>query len=68
MDNPIDTKVIDNFNEIKNLVKFLELDAYKNSNGNIAAGLRLRKGLRLLKVKIAELVKLTVEIDKKKNT
>jgi len=66
--NNTDSKVIDNFNEIKNLVKLLELDAYKNSNGNVAAGLRLRKGLRMLKTKVADLVRLTVEIDKKKNT
>ena len=37
----------------------------KNANGTAAAGVRARKGLRQLQTKSKELVKLTIEIDKK---
>lgn len=50
--------------EIKTLVESIELDALKNANGNSAAGVRLRKGLRMLKVKAASLVKASVDLDK----
>lgn len=53
--------------EIKTLVEALELDVHKNANGNHAAGIRSRKGLRALKVQAASLVKLMVERDKQKS-
>lgn len=59
-DNPVLAK----WNELKDLVEALELDAVKNSRGVAAAGVRLRKGLRQLKARSAELVKLTVARDK----
>lgn len=52
------------FTELKEVVSALELDAAKNDKGNAAAGVRLRKGLRLLKQKVSELVKTSVELDK----
>lgn len=52
------------WDELKAVVTELELDVHKNASGNNAAGVRVRKGLRSLKVKAAELVKLTVELDK----
>jgi len=60
-----DNKVLDKWNELKTLVESLELDVVKNSKGTIAAGVRARKGLRQLQAKSKELVKLTIELDKK---
>lgn len=57
-------KVLDRWNEIKSLVEALEHDVTKNSRGNAAAGVRARKGLRDLKSKVSDLVKLTIELDK----
>lgn len=55
------------WDEIKVLVEELDLDAAKNSRGVAAAGVRLRKGLRLIKKECSELVKLTVTLDNKKS-
>ena len=60
------SSIIDQWNEIKVLVESLDLDVVKNANGNSSAGVRARRGLRLLKNKSAELVKTTIEADKKK--
>ena len=43
----------------------LDLDIVKNANGNASAGVRARRGLRLLKSKSAELVKTTIAEEKK---
>ena len=56
--------MIDKFNELKQLILDLELDANKNYAGNISAGLRFRKGLRLVKAKANMLIRTTVEIDR----
>lgn len=56
--------VLEKWNCLKELVESLELDAHKNAKGTAAAGVRLRKGLRTLKTRAGELVKLTVELDK----
>ena len=58
--------VTDQWNEIKVLVESLDLDVAKNAAGNASAGVRARRGLRLLKTKTAELVKATIEADKAK--
>lgn len=58
--------VIDKWNELKAVVSELELQVVKNANGTAAAGVRARKGLRQLKSMAAELVKLTIELDKSK--
>jgi hypothetical protein len=52
--------------EVKAMVDELELDVQKNSRGNAAAGVRTRKGLRALRKKVTDLVKLTVSLDKEK--
>jgi len=52
-----DKQTLDLWNEIKILVESLELDVHKNATGNQSAGVRARKGLRLLKNKSHELVK-----------
>ncbi len=60
------SNVIDKWNEIKVLVETLELDVHKNASGNASAGVRARRGLRLLKSNAAELVKLTISEEKSK--
>jgi len=50
-------EIIDLWAEVKTLVETLEVDVHKNANGNKSAGVRVRKGLRLLKGKSGELVK-----------
>ena len=56
--------IIEQWNEIKVLVETLDLDVVKNANGNSSAGVRARRGLRLLKNKSADLVRVTIEEDK----
>ena len=58
------SSILDQWNEIKTLVESLELDVMKNANGNASAGVRARRGLRLLKTKSAELVKQTITEEK----
>lgn len=50
--------------EIKVLVNSLDLDIAKQENGNASAGIRARKGLRLLKNEVAALVKESLETEK----
>jgi hypothetical protein len=50
--------------EIKVLVNSLDLDIAKQDNGNASAGIRARKGLRLLKNEVAALVKESLETEK----
>lgn len=61
-----DNKVVEKWEELKALVSTLDLDVHKNAKGTAAAGVRARKGLRDLKKKASDLVKLTVELDKVK--
>tara|TARA_B000000557_G_scaffold255677_1_gene247047 strand:- start:258 stop:455 length:198 start_codon:yes stop_codon:yes gene_type:complete len=56
--------ILEQWNEIKTLVESLDLDVSKNADGNSSAGVRARRGLRLLKSKSTELVKATIEADK----
>ena len=58
------SSIIDQWNEIKVLVETLDLDVVKNANGNKSAGVRARRGLRLLKTKSSELVRETIDSDK----
>jgi len=50
-------QIIDLWTEVKTLVETLEVDVHKNANGNKSAGVRVRKGLRLLKGRSGDLVK-----------
>jgi len=59
------TTILEQWEEIKVLVESLEIDILKSSSGNSSAGVRARRGLRLLKNKSAELVKTTIEEGKK---
>ncbi len=58
------SSILDQWNEIKTLVESLDLDVVKNANGNASAGVRARRGLRLLKTKSADLVKQTISEEK----
>ena len=62
------SEILDLWKEIKVLIESLDLDIAKNASGNSSAGVRARRGLRLLKSKSAELVKATIEKDKKKKS
>jgi hypothetical protein len=56
--------IIDKWTEIKTIIESIDLDINKNASGNASAGVRARKGLRLLKKEASELVKVTVQADK----
>jgi hypothetical protein len=58
--------ILEQWNEIKTLVETLEADVSKNASGNASAGVRARRGLRLLKTKSAELVKTTISFEKER--
>ena len=60
MSNP----TLDTWTEIKTLVESIDADVQKNASGNASAGARARKGLRLLKNKTADLVKITLQASK----
>ena len=60
--------IMQEWNEIKVLIESLDVDIIKNADGNASAGVRARRGLRLLKSKSADLVKLTIEEDKKRKS
>ena len=47
--------------EIKTLVETIDTDVTKFGKGNASAGVRTRKGLRLLRIKATELLKSTLE-------
>jgi len=56
--------MLNEWTELKVLVESLELDVHKNASGNKSAGVRARKGLRLLKQRAADLVKTSLESSK----
>ena len=56
--------ITEKWQELRTLIESIDLDVHKNAAGNASAGVRARKGLRVLKSQAAELVKLTVEQDK----
>lgn len=59
-----DNAILNKWTELKGLVEALESDVSKNARGVAAAGVRSRKGLRLLQASAKELIKLTLESDK----
>ena len=52
------------WNELKVLIESLEVDIQKNISGNKSAGVRARKGLRLLKTNASDIVKASLAADK----
>ena len=60
------SNILDKWAEIKTIIESIDLDINKNASGNASAGVRARKGLRLLTKEAADLVKITVETDKQR--
>jgi hypothetical protein len=58
--------LVEKWNEIKLLMESLDVDVTKNAKGNSSAGVRARRGLRLLKTKLGEYSKLTIQEEKAK--
>jgi hypothetical protein len=54
------SNTVDIWSEIKTLVETIDVDVAKHAKGNASAGVRARKGLRLLRNKTSELVKATL--------
>ena len=54
------SNILEKWEDLKNLVDMLGVDMDKTAGGNKAAGTRVRMGLRTIKTKAAELVKLTL--------
>ncbi len=52
--------------EFKVLIESIEQDVLKNAKGNKSAGVRARKGLRLVKTTASEIVKTSLAHDKEK--
>ena len=57
-------ELVGKWNELKTLVESLELDVLKQANGNASAGVRARRGLRLLKNEVADLVRMSLNTEK----
>jgi hypothetical protein len=53
------------FEELKVLIETLQTDVVKNAQGNKSAGVRARKGLRHAKKLASEIVKKSIDADKK---
>lgn len=54
------------WDQLKVLIETLEVDIQKNIGGNKSAGVRARKGLRLLKTNASEIVKTSLACDKER--
>jgi len=51
--------LIDKWQELKTIFESVELDVKKNAKGNKSAGVRARRGLRMIKQAANELVKIS---------
>jgi len=58
------SELFQKWEELKVLIESLENDILKNVKGNKSAGVRARKGLRLLKNNASEIVKVSLSNDK----
>lgn len=58
--------IVDQYDEICKMLDMLKLDAHKFANGTRTAGLRFRKGLRVVRKKCHELVMSSIELDKER--
>jgi hypothetical protein len=58
------SQIVETWNKVKTLVESMEIDIQKNAGGNVSAGVRARRGLRLLKQEAAALIKSMVEVEK----
>jgi hypothetical protein len=55
--------ILGKWEELRVLVESLDVDLKKTAKGNKTAGVRSRKGLRLLKKAASDLVKVTLDTD-----
>ncbi|MAG26181.1 hypothetical protein CMI47_11520 [Candidatus Pacearchaeota archaeon] len=58
--------LLEQWEELRVLIESINLDVHKNANGNKSAGVRARKGLRLVKQRSADLVKVSLAANKEK--
>lgn len=56
-DKQTNEQLLSMWTEFKTMVETLEQDVVKNANGTAAAGVRARKGFRLLRKKLADATK-----------
>jgi hypothetical protein len=56
--------IAETWKRVKTLVESMDIDVQKNAGGNASAGVRARRGLRLLKKEAAALIKSMVEVEK----
>jgi len=64
MSNEVRENLESKWTELKVLIESLEVDIQKNISGNKSAGVRARKGLRLLKTNASDIVKASLAADK----
>ena len=60
----MNSKLVDQYDELKTLIEAIQVDLVKKANGNKSAGVRTRKALREIKKVAAELVKESLNTDK----
>jgi hypothetical protein len=53
--------IADTWQRIKTIIDSMDVDMQKSKNGNASAGVRVRRGLRLMKKEASILVKTMVE-------
>lgn len=56
------------WDDLKATVLAVELDVLKNAEGNVSAGVRARRGLRMLRNKVSGLVKVLKQEDQEKKS
>lgn len=52
--------------DLKATILAVELDVLKNAEGNVSAGVRARRGLRMLRNKVTDMIKLLKQEDQAK--
>lgn len=60
--------LVEKWDELKTLFESVELDVRKNAKGNKSAGVRARRGLRMIKQAANELVKLSKSVGSEDET
>ena len=63
-EDSVDSVLLEKWTELKGQVELLEHDLNKSAKGVKAAGVRVRRGLRTIKSKSAEIAKYSVVRDK----
>lgn len=66
MSDKLNQALLDMWHEFRTMVDALEQDVNKNARGVSAAGVRARKGFRLLKKKLSEAAKNSLEAEHEK--